>query len=158
MSYCPRPTINLFSFATKDLTAPETRYRFDVTTCRDPIGQAHLKGTCANGTDDKILEWIAKDPKVGAIRDTVTFLIGLHTLPPQSEGSLSVGFHDFHGIWISPAIAILVARDIMAGKLANVNIHHERIKVTPVAPTKGWGGIHLLKAAGKGEETPCLTP
>ena len=135
------PSVILFSFAAKQASAPDTRYRFDVSSCRDPIGQAHLKGTCADGRDEKVLAWLEKDPKVKAVIETVGFLVGLHMLPPQSEANISIGFHDHHGIWIAPAVAILAGREISRLSLASVSLVHEAI-------ARGWGGIHL-KAAGK---------
>lgn len=120
--------VTIFTGKLDHPSPPPCRYSFNLTNLRDPIGQPHLKGTCTNGLDQKVIEWIRTDPKVSAVVDTIALLARLHLAAPANEPSLSVYLADRHGKWISPAVAVLAAARLDGLKLASVSMIHEGLR------------------------------
>lgn len=98
---------------------PDVRYSFNVNSLRDPIGQSHLRQACKDGRAPAVKEWIKMDPRVGAILKTARF-IGETDVKAGQIGYVAMAFVDFHGIWISPAIAELVADELSPSFIVSV--------------------------------------
>lgn len=114
---------NVVIYTHKTGQSEPTRYRFDLSNLRDPIGQAHFTGKYKDGRAEAVIEWMAKDPKTQAVVDIIAMYARLHLDPPISESSISFSLFDTHGKWIAPAVAILAARKIEALGF-NADVHH----------------------------------
>lgn len=102
----------------------DTRYTFNLSNLRDPIGQAGLRTQCQNGRDPRVMEWIKSDPKVEATVEAIALLARIHLSDPSSENNLSITLHDVHGRWISPAVAALAAERLKAYSEINTVVHY----------------------------------
>lgn len=103
-----------YSFGTSkiiDVEVPSYHYAVDVNTLRDPIGNKELTSKSRDGRDEAVVEWIKTDRRIPAILDTVQLVAETH-LDAAKEPYVVVAFHDFHGKWISPALAELAATQL----------------------------------------------
>lgn len=89
-------------------------YSLDATHYRDPIGQGALK--TKHGSDEAVLAFMEKDPKVRAFINMMTGIAVGH-LVREKYSYLCVGIHDKRGTQISPAIGELLARSCEAASL-----------------------------------------
>ena len=117
-----KANIGIYSFS-GDTKSPVANIEFELNSFRDPLGNIHLRKQCVDGTDPIVQVWIKVDPRYPAILNQSIILAKDHF---QAGGKwLSIGFRDFHGLWISRAVATLIA-----GELAqlgyNVGVLHAR--------------------------------
>jgi len=118
-----KPSITIYTFGKKWLTQPAPRYEFDLSNLRDPIGNLALKKECLDGRDPMVQRWIQEDKRVEMIKKECITLAKLHIVKNQ-ESWLSIGFTDTHGIWISPAVGLIVAKALEEQKLPASLIHY----------------------------------
>ena len=142
-----KPSIGVYSYPTKGLSGVTAQFEFDVSGFRDPAGQKQFKGRTKlseagslvplNGVDSEVYEWVAKDPRIPAIIGDCRILAE-DQIRPKADGKalsvwLSLSFKDYHGIWIAPAVAELVA-NALSDDGFNIVVHHFCEKT--VAPAK----------------------
>ena len=93
-----------------DTKNPIPSFEFDLQHFRDPLGNLTLRKTCTDGRDPVVQEWIKVDPRFAPILEQVIILVKDHK---HSGGKwITVGFRDYHGTWISRAVACLVATEL----------------------------------------------
>ena len=128
-----RPQIGIYSYGTSKQQDYTGQFEFDVSLLRDPAGQKQFLGF--NGLYPQVRDWVGVDRRVPIIiRDCQLFADDM-ALPKPKEGQdkpapispyISFAFKDFHGKWIAPAVAELVA-DVLSKKGFRVAIHHRGI-------------------------------
>lgn len=121
--------ITLITYRTQGKTPAASRYTWDLTNLRDPIGQLDLKHSCVDGRDDRVMAWMIQDPKVRAVVDTAALMAATHMKPPANDSAVSFAFHDPHGKWIGPAVAELLAKRLKALSMEPVRVIHEALEV-----------------------------
>lgn len=127
-----KPQIGVYSYGygTKQ-EAPQAQFEFDVSGFRDPVGQKQFNK--ALGTFPDVRDWVCEDRRVPAILDTCQ-LLAEDLLKPRPKGNtteamsvwVSFSFKDFHGKWISPAIAEAVANKLSETGYI-VYVHHHAL-------------------------------
>jgi RNase adaptor protein for sRNA GlmZ degradation len=113
--------VNIVSFGRVTVTPPGPKYSIDVTGLRDPSCQ--FAKTHKDGRSPDIQAWLRADPRVDIIVREIKQLCAVH-LDSMKETYLSIGFVDHHGKWIAPAIAEIVAAEI----LYTVSVEHRELK------------------------------
>ena len=113
--------VTIMSFPTKYPNPPIMRYELDASKFRDPIGQAHLKHL--NGRSQVVQEFVAQDQRVSAFIDEMCAVI-YATLRYGGETYVSIGVHDTHGTFISPAIVEMLAGALRAEGVTQVHVSH----------------------------------
>ena len=101
----------IYSWGIKDfnpIDVPFAYYSVNVTNLRDPIGQAHMVTAFEDGTAPTVVKWVKEDKRVPAILDTLQMITEAH-LRAGKEQYITLAFYDYHGKWISPALAELTA-------------------------------------------------
>jgi len=116
--------ITLHSFGDVTANKPAVQYLIDVRTLRDPVGQKKFVDADLDGTNKEVKNFVMEDERVVAIteecRNLVYSLVNSANVP-----YVSVGFLDYHGRWIAPAVCELVADALdEAGFPCSVS-HHE---------------------------------
>lgn len=124
-----RASVGLFSLSTKNTVYHS--YVIDLSTFRDPLGQANFKPL--DGRAKEVQEWIKLDPRFPAIRDACRQIVA-DVIGGQKRTWLSIAFKDFHGTHISPAVAELIAHDLLS-RGYSVGVTH--VAFPPVLPQKG---------------------
>ena len=129
-----RPNIGVYSGT--ENKHPIGQFKFNVSTFRDPAGQVQFKQKDSNeaglnGTVPEVRDWVAKDRRVPIIVKECR-LLAEDLIAPQADGKavsawLSFSFVDYHGRWIAPAIAELVANHLSEAGF-NVLVHHAGLK------------------------------
>lgn len=122
MSTSTGKTLTIFTSPSGAPDIAPGRYRWDLTNLRDPVGQLTLRSQCINGKDERVVTWMAKDPKVIAAVSAAALHAWIHLADPQGEQNVSFVFHDQKGRWISPAVAELVRRRVDELQLATVTV------------------------------------
>jgi len=101
--------VGLYSLS-GDTKSPTPNVEFDLNQFRDPLGHLPFRKECTSGRDEKVKEWIKVDPRYLPLLNQCIILVKDHT---TSGGKwISIGFRDYHGTWISQAIASLVADEL----------------------------------------------
>ena len=130
----PAATIGIHSFGEKaGGTIPKVQFEFDVTKFRDPGGQKQFSKF--NGTTAAVRDWVGEDERAAAIISTCLLLAddqiklkarndGTVTRIESASQWLSISFRDFHGKWVAPAIAELVANALVKEGYPVTVIHH----------------------------------
>ena len=129
-----RPEIGIFSYgSSKEASETSGQFEFDVSSLRDPSGQKQFNGF--NGVYPNVRDWVGTDRRVPIIiRDCLLLADDLIKPKPQGDSKvpkamsvwLSFSFKDFHGKWIAPAVAELVA-ERLSKEGFNVAVHHKCI-------------------------------
>lgn len=128
-----RPQIGIYSYGTVVPQDFAGQFEFDVTTLRDPTGQQQFKGL--NGLYPAVRDWVGSDRRVSIIIKDILLLADDMAKPKTKEGRaqpepispyVSFAFKDYHGKWIAPAVAELVA-DILDKEGFRVAVHHRGI-------------------------------
>ena len=129
-----RPEIGIFSYgSSKEASEASGQFEFDVSSFRDPGGQKQFAGT--NGLYPDVRDWVGTDRRVPIIiRDCLLLADDIIRPKPQANSNvpkalsvwLSFSFKDFHGTWIAPAVAELVANSLSEAGF-NVAVHHKCI-------------------------------
>lgn len=99
---------NVAIFSLSSSSTTKVMYDFDVNHFRDPMGNKGLMKECADGKDPKVIEWIKVDPRTQPIL-TECIALAKDIIDHQGKKWLTIGFRDYHGRWISRAVATLVA-------------------------------------------------
>ena len=108
----PRPVVGIYSFGSKNSSAPAAQFSFDVSAFRDPTGQKQFEGK--DGTDPEVVKWVLCDDRARAVV-AHCLLLADDLVKPKVRGDkaeptaqsqwLSFSFKDFHGKWTAPAVA-----------------------------------------------------
>lgn len=115
-----KATVGIYSYA-RGATHLEPQFEFDLEKFRDPIGSKQLKAVATDGTHEEVKKWIMSDPRMVGIIDQCKLLAEDHIRHGGFKW-LSIGFTDYHGRWISRAVAEIVA-DSLAGQF-EVGVFH----------------------------------
>ena len=101
--------IGIYSFS-GDTRSPRANVEFDLNQFRDPLGNLLLRKTCADGKDPAVQEWIKVDPRFEPLLNQCIILAkdAVH----GGQKWFSLGFRDYHGTWISRAVAAIVADEL----------------------------------------------
>jgi hypothetical protein len=113
--------VGIFSLH-QDMTSPIPQFEFDLSHFRDPIGNAHLRKNCLDGTDPKVQTWIKEDPRLEAVKQNC-LILAEDMIRHQGSKWLSIGLRDHHGKWISRAVVEIVA-DYLAANGFDVGVLH----------------------------------
>ena len=126
----PKPHIGVYSFGTAAAKGlPAAQFEFDVSKFRDPVGQKQFNK--AYGTNPDVREWVCRDRRMPAVVD-LCLMLAEDLLKPRKKGNseesishwLSLGFRDFHGKWIAPAVAEEVADKLSSEGYVVYVVHH----------------------------------
>ena len=125
-----KPNIGIYSYP-KERSGNQIngQFVFDVSTFRDPSGQALFTGL--NGLDKSVISWVGQDRRVPIIVKDCKLLAN-DLIRPKPDGKsicywLSIAFTDHHGKWISVSVAEIVA-DALSSDGFNVAIYHVGLK------------------------------
>ena len=99
----------------------DSQFEFDLERFRDPIGNQNLRKVAQDGTHAEVKKWIREDPRLPAILESVR-LLAEDRIVHGGFKWISFAFTDFHGRWISRAVAEIVA-DSLSGAF-NVGVLH----------------------------------
>ena len=138
------PQIGVYSFGTQSSDKPVAQYEFDVSKLRDPQGQQQFKNRF--GWDLEVRDWMKEDSRLRAlVQDCRLLAADLLGQRPKGSGAAasistwtSFSFKDFHGRWISPAVAELVA-DALSADGWRVTVHHREQGLVTRKETTGGG-------------------
>lgn len=93
-----------------DTKSPIPNIEFDLNAFRDPLGNLNLRKSCVDGRDPAVQDWIKVDPRYEALLNQCIILVKDHI---HGSGKwISIGFRDYHGTWISRAVATLIGREL----------------------------------------------
>ncbi len=126
-----KPNVGIYSYASNGSRNIVGQFEFDVSSFRDPLGQKQFL-TKSSGIDPEVRDWVGQDHRVPILIKECRMLaedLIRHKKDGQAAPStwLSFSFKDFHGKWISPAVAELVADELSnAGFM--VTVYHSAIK------------------------------
>lgn len=128
------PTIGIVSFGAKTPGAPKCQFEVDVSKLRDPSGQKQFGGR--NGSEPPVVKWVSEDPRIAGIVASCRLIAEDLCATRKRTGSdgktvesgplthwLSIGFKDYHGRWIAPAVAEYVAA-ALEGDGFPVSVNH----------------------------------
>lgn len=107
--------VGLYTWGTKIVRQyhPSVNYAINVAGLRDPSSNRGFNKKYADGRPAEVCEFVKEDSRYEAISDTIQMLTHMHL---RGEGRdnrwLSIGVVDFHGKWIAPAVAELVANEL----------------------------------------------
>lgn len=102
------------------------QFSFDVGKFRDPIGNKKLTNMFYDGVHIAVRDWVKEDPKIPGLLDQC-LLIANDRITHGEVKFLSLAFRDYHGKWISRAVAELVATHLSSAGYS-VGVIHEEIK------------------------------
>lgn len=113
------------------MVPPRAHYVIDVSGIRDPLSNRGFKNTFTDGRPGEIQKFVAEDPRMNAILDTVK-LIAYDQLRSKagSKKWLSIAFRDHHGKWGSVAVGEIV-RDALKYDGYNVALRHYELEGVP---------------------------
>lgn len=100
------------------------KYLIDVSNFRDPIGQMEFKTKYKDGRAGAVQAWVKEDPKMNALLASVREIVHSEVKATGAQW-ISIGFTDHHGIWLAPAIAELVADDLVIEGYTVGVVHYE---------------------------------
>lgn len=115
-----RPTIGVYSLGSVNGGDRQfSQFEFRVDKLRDPCGQKQFYGM--SGRNVEVQTWLKVDERVDAItKECLLIADDLVKPKPREDGTrtevrpastwLSFAFKDFHGKWIAPAMAEIVAQ------------------------------------------------
>ena len=114
------PVVGLYSFGTRTGHDPMSQFEFDVSKLRDPAGQKQF--SISNGMDTAVHAWLAQDDRVGQIvwicrllaSDMLAKRMFMDREVAPASTWVSFSFKDYHGKFISPAVACIVAEALKA--------------------------------------------
>lgn len=126
-----KPDIGVYSSGSKSpVGVASGQFEFNVSYLRDPAGQKLFVGL--NGTYPDVRDWVKEDRRVPVIVKDCLILADDIRKPKTRAGGqngpmstwLSFSFQDFHGKWVAPAVAELVANALSEAGY-NVAVHHK---------------------------------
>lgn len=91
---------------------PATQYEFDLSAFRDPKGNPSTR-LLNDGLDNDVVEFIKQDPRYPGIEEIVEMLVSDY-IDGKRGVWITFGFRDYHGTYISPAVAEAVRRALTA--------------------------------------------
>ena len=130
-----RPTIGVYSMGSVNGSDRQfSQFQFDVNKLRDPCGQKQFYGM--TGRNVEVQTWLKVDERVAAItRECLLLADDLVKPKPREDGTrtevrpastwLSFAFRDFHGKWIAPAMAEIVAHELSDAGYTVALFHRE---------------------------------
>lgn len=134
-----KPQIGIYSYASTAQKSLAGQFEFDVSQFRDPQGQKQFFGRDICGIDAEVRDWVGQDRRVPVLIKECRLLAEDLIRPKQTGVTngvtqekapcqwLSISFKDFHGKWIAPAVAELVA-NALSDDGFTITVYHSGTK------------------------------
>lgn len=107
----------------KDSSKTGLELDINVSVFRDPLGHKTLTKAFHDGRAIAVMEWVNLDPRMAGLKETITLYV-YDKIVHGKQNKLIIGFRDFHGRWIAPAVAEIIA-DTLSAKAFQVGVLHD---------------------------------